>query len=303
MNPRQEKTHRVVIVMGPYMVIGSYMDESFDLKPSDLFVVGGLLGRGVPFFELERRWEALRKRPDVDIQYFKASECERGSGQFAKFVADPTKITAEERAKLDSISHEFLSLIAKPVPFDSRAYICAHGVGIVQDDFYDVIKDSEARAILGGNPYRLAYDFAMIQCAWTMKQLGDGYAVSFVCDEHERYSPLAYDAYRNLKQTNPTAAHYMTTFTSADDRKCEPLQAADAAVFEIRRALNLSLGQWKGRLRKQFNILRDSTSMFLITHSKREQLIHIVKTHKPGEPFNLDELMEMQQDEDIRITI
>jgi len=95
----------------------------------------------------------------------------------------------------------------------------------------------------------------------------------------------------------------MTTFASADDRKCEPLQAADAAVFEIRRALNLSRGQWKGRLRKQFNILRDSTSMFLITHCKSEQLLHIVKTHKPGEQFNLDELMEMQQDEDIRITI
>jgi len=95
----------------------------------------------------------------------------------------------------------------------------------------------------------------------------------------------------------------MTTFTSADDKKCEPLQAADAAAFEIRRALNLSLGQWKGQLRKQFNVLRDSTSMFLITHSKKEQLLHIVETHKPGEPFNLDKLMEMQQDENIRLEI
>jgi len=247
------------------MIIGSYMDESFDSKQSGVFVVGGLLGQGVPFFELERRWEALRKRPDIDIQYFKASECERGSGEFSKFIADPATITAEERAKLDSISHEFLSLITRPVPFDSRAYICAHGVGIVQNDFYDVIKDPKARAILGDNPYRLAYDFAMIQCAWAMKQLGDAYAVSFVCDEHQKYSPLAYESYRNLKHTNPTAAQYMTTFTSADDKKCELLQAADAAAFEIRRALNLSLGQWKGQLRKQFNVLRDSTAMFLIT--------------------------------------
>jgi len=54
------------------MIIGSYMDESFDSKQSGVFVVGGLLGQGVPFFELERRWEALRKRPDIDIQYFKA---------------------------------------------------------------------------------------------------------------------------------------------------------------------------------------------------------------------------------------
>lgn len=92
------------------------MDESFDPKQSGTFVVGGLLGRGLPFFELERRWEALLKRPDIDIEFFKASQCERGSGQFAKFVADPDNITPDERTKLDSISHEFLSLIAKPVP-------------------------------------------------------------------------------------------------------------------------------------------------------------------------------------------
>ena len=284
-------------------VIGSYMDESFDPRQSGVFVVGGLLGRGVPLFELERRWEKLRKRPDIDIEYFKASECERGSGQFAKFVADPNNVTPAEREKLDSISHEFLALIAKPVPFDSTAYICAQGVGILQADFYDVIKEPNARAILGNNPYRLAYDFAMIQCAWAMKQLGDGYEVSFVCDEHEQYSPLAYEAYRNLKQTNAVAAQYMTTFTSADDKKCEPLQAADAAVFEVRRALNLSLGQWKGQLRKQFNVLSDSTSMFLITHSKKEQLLHIVDTHKPGEPFNLDRLMDLQLDENITIRV
>jgi len=43
--------------------------------------------------------------------------------------------------------------------------------------------------------------------------------------------------------------------------------------------------------------------MFLITHSKKEQLLHIVEAHKPGEPFNLDKLMEMQQDENIRLEI
>jgi hypothetical protein len=279
------------------------MDESFDRKQSGIFAVGGLLGNGVPFFELERRWEALRKRPDIDIEYFKASECERGLGQFAKFVADPNNITRHERAKLESISHEFLSLIAKPVPYDSTSYICAQDVGVVQSDFYEVIKDDNARTILGDNPYRLAYDFAMIQCAWAMKQLGEGYEVSFVCDEHEQYSPLAYEAYSNLKKTNPIAAHFMTTFASADDKKCEQLQAADAAIFEIRRALNLSLKHWKGTLRKQFSILSDSTSMFLITHTSKEQLLHIVKTHKSREPFRLDSLMEMQQDENIKISI
>jgi hypothetical protein len=46
-----------------YALIASYMDESFDRKDEGVFVVGGILGKGVPLFELDRRWEMLRKRP------------------------------------------------------------------------------------------------------------------------------------------------------------------------------------------------------------------------------------------------
>jgi hypothetical protein len=299
-------------------MIASYMDESFDMRNQGVFVVGGFLGRGVAIFELARRWEALRKRPDIDIQYFKASHLERGQGEFRKFVADPRNIMATERAKLDSISHEFLNLIVHPVAFDSRSYLCVYGVGVVQQDFYDVIKDADARAVLGVSPYRLAYDLAMIQCAWAMKKLEDEIKadknrimstspsreyVSFVCDEHEDYSALANEAYRNLKENNPNAAAYMATFCMDDEKKCEPLQAADAAAFEVRRALNLSLGQWQGTLRTQFHILADAKTMFLITHSVKSQLLHIVNTHKPGEPFKLDALMENELEDNIRITI
>jgi len=279
-------------------MIGSYMDESFDTATSGVFVVGGLLGRGVAFFELERKWQNLRKRSDIDIAFFKASDCEWGKGEFAKFVADPDPehMTPQERERLDSISHEFLSLI-------SSEYVTAQGVGVIQSDFYEVIKDENARAVLGKSPYRLAYDLAMIQCAWAMKQLGSGDAVAFLCDEHEKYSPLAHEAYRKLKMENPNASEHMATFSVADDRVCQPLQAADAVVFEIRRALNLVLGQWQGHLRKQFGILADAKKMFLVTRAGKDHLLHIVSTHKPGEPFKLDEIMEQEFDENITFKI
>jgi hypothetical protein len=127
--------------------------------------------------------------------------------------------------------------------------------------------------------------------------------VSFVCDEHEEYSPLADAAYRNLKNTNPNAAAYMATFTTADEKDCEPLQAADAVVFEIRRALNLELGQWKGRLRKQFEILDDAGAVFLIQYANRENLLNIVASHKPGEPFKLDAIMKQNFDENIKLRL
>jgi hypothetical protein len=288
-------------------VIGSYMDESIDPKKSGIFAVGGLLGRGVAIFELERRWEKLRKRPDIGIKYFKASECERGTGEFAKFVAEPRNITTDERVKLEAVSHQFLETIVDPRHYGN--YLTLAGVGIVQEDFYDVIQDANARAILGSSPYRLAYDLAMIQCAAAMKQLwtrDDGSVVchedvSFVCDENEEYSPLASQAYRNLKQTNPVAAQYMATFSSADDKKCEPLQAADAIIFEIRRALNIELGQWKGPLRKQFGLLDDS--MFLIQYANKENLLHTVAINKPGEPLNLDAIMEQKLTESMKFRL
>jgi hypothetical protein len=285
----------------------SYMDESCDERGTGVFVVGGLLTRGVPSFELERKWEKLRKRPDIDIAYFKASECKNGRGEFAKFVAVPGSPSPTEHQKLDSISREFLSLIPR------EEHIIVQGVGIVQAEFYDVIQDTNARAILGDNPYRLAYDFAMIQCAWAMKQLeqeikkdkenvafGSRWrdCVSFVCDEHEQHSRLANEAFRNLKLTNPNAAHYMGTFDSADDKRVEILQAADAVAFEIRRVLNRALGNYSA-LRAQFRDLADPGKVFLIAHTTKDQLLHIVAHHSPGEPFKLDDIMEQRLPENI----
>jgi hypothetical protein len=280
----------------------SYMDETSDDPGKGVFVVGGLLARGDPLFELERKWKKLRKRPDIDIAYFKAVECKNGRGEFAKFVAVPGKPSKAEHDKLDSINREFLSLIPK------ERYIFVQGVAVVQSEFYEVIQDKNARAILGHNPYRLAYDFAFIQCAWTMKQLEQEFKndrenvafggwsreiVSFTCDEHEQYSQLADKAYRNLKDTNPNAAQYMGTFTSADDKAIEVLQAADAVAFEIRRVLGLALGSYSA-VREQFRDLTKPAKVFLITLSNKELLQHIVANHLPGEPFKLDEIMERQ---------
>jgi hypothetical protein len=95
----------------------------------------------------------------------------------------------------------------------------------------------------------------------------------------------------------------MTTFSSKDEKKCAPLQAADAGIFEIRRALNLALKHWEGTLRSQFSVLADAKMIFLIAHSRKEQLERLVANHEPGEPFKLDELMEMQLGENIKFDI
>jgi hypothetical protein len=281
----------------------SYMDESFDPKHKGqyrgFFVVGGMMGRGWAVFELERRWQQLLEKHG--LAYFKASECENGWRQFSKFVSDSKNITVRERDVLDSISLEFLALIVNPCVLDPVHYLTCYGVGILQEDFYEVIKSDYARSVLGDSPYRLAYDFAFIQGAWMMKQLGNGWGASFVCDEHEIHSPLAPTAYYKLKETNPEAAQYMLSFSSIDEKECAPVQAADAVVYEVRRALNFQSKQpeLSGQLRKQFQFLAGEKGMGYIAHSNGEQLEWLVKNHKPGEPFKLDDLMKLQLGDNI----
>lgn len=285
-------------------VTNSYMDESYDPKAQTgqqrgFFVVAGLMGRGVPFFSLECEWEKLLRKHGLD--YFKASECEYGRKQFGKFVKNSSTISPSERSVLDAISLEFIRVIANPAPFDPQHYLTASGIGISQQDFHDVIKDPHARAVLGDDPYRLAYDLAFVASAWLMKQMGEKWGVSFVCDEHEIHSPLAPEAYRKLKATNPEAAEYLLSFSSIDEKKCAPVQAADAVVYELRRALNFKhkIPGCDAALRPQFLVLEGAHAIAHIAESNKPQLEWIAANHNPGDPFNLDELMSNQLGENV----
>lgn len=284
-----------------YAMIGCYLDESIDPKKVGVFAVGGMLSRGRPMFGLEARWEALRKRPDINIEYFKASECQSGKKQFRKFVNDPDNITIAERSTLDSIWSEFLDILVG----DDHDCGIVFGIGVVQEDFYEVIKDPQARSILGDSPYWFAYQSAMIEAAFAMKTLNTGDAVAFVCDEDEEHSPIAHDVYMAVKKKNPNAARYMGSFSTASDHVCEPLQAADAAVYEVRRSLHTSLGKWKNVLKQdairwQFRKLTDRRRVWMIQYADKKFLEEVVKENVPNEPLNLDHFLNQEFNEDIR---
>jgi len=284
-----------------YAMVGCYLDESIDPKQQGIFAVGGILGRGRSIFELDRLWKALHKKPEIDIEYFKDSECKMGRKQFSKSVKDPDSITDIEREKLDEIWKQFLRTMAH----DPQEHSIIYGVGVIQDDFYEVIKDPVARAVLGDSPYWFAYQTAMIEAAFAMKKINTGDHVAFICDEDEEHSPIAYDVYLGLKQKNPNAARYMGHFGTASDHTCEPLQAADAAIYEVRRALQATLGRWKESLkwnqsiRWQFRQLVDQQMMWLIQYADKKYLESVVKENKPGEPINLDHYLEQEFNEDI----
>lgn len=285
-----------------YAMIGSYLDESADPKQLGIFAVGGILGRCRPIFELDRKWEQLRQRPDINIEYFKASECQRGSKQFSKFVADPKNITPEERARLDEVWSQFLDVLIG----DPDEHVVIFGIGVVLDDFYEVIKNPVAKSILGESPYWFAYQAAMIEAAFAMKKVGQGDSVAIICDKDEEHSTDAPKVYCDLKDKNPNAAEYMGPFGMDEDHLSHPLQAADAVIYEIRRSLHVSLARWKEsqhfdkQIRWQFNKLADAKRIWLIQYAHKENLEEAVKENTPGQPLNLDSLMEQEFDKDVQ---
>jgi hypothetical protein len=282
----------------------SYLDESFDMKRAGLFAVGGLIGQGPALFELDRKWEKLCKHYDID--YFKASECERGKGEFKKYVKIEDSPTPEEKKVLNAISGQFIRLIL-------AEQVVAHGITVNQSEFYDAIKDPANKAILKDSPYRLAYDLAMVQCAWMMKALQKDLSetsllgtriknphVSFVCDEHEEHSPLANVAYRELKRSNPEAEQYMASYSYADEKKAPVLQAADAIVYTVRRSSKVEMGLWTGDFPPEFKLLAQEHRMGLIQHAGKTNFENMVKIQKPGLPYVLRDIMEQVFHADIK---
>jgi hypothetical protein len=287
---------------GYYALIGCYLDESVDPKKKGLhqglFTVGGILGQCPTIFELDRKWEQLRTRPDIALSYFKASECQLAKKQFRKFVSDPKVVSDEERKRLDAIWNEFLDVLVSCGP------IGIFGVGVIQEDFYEVIKDPVAKQVLGPSPYWFAYQAAMIEAAFGMKKIRN--MAAFVCDNDEEHSEVAPDVYIELKKKNPNAACYMGPFTLDSDIGCEPLQAADAAIYEVRRALHVSLGRWKQYLqsgtdvRPEFRKLADNHCVWLMQYADKKYLENVVENNLPGEPLNLDHYLEQEFNEDIK---
>jgi hypothetical protein len=115
--------------------------------------------------------------------------------------------------------------------------------------------------------------------------------ISFVRDDHQKYAPLADARYLNLKIKSANAAEYMGSHTIADDKKVFVLQAADAVAYEIRRVLHTVHKQWSDPIRSQFKIFENTVKMAIIQTAKKENLLNTVRLHKPGEAFNLDEIM------------
>ena len=162
-------------------------------------------------------------------------------------------LTHQEREKADSIRNDLIKIIV-----DHQ--LLGFGFGVFLEDYKSMkARGPQERALLGSVPYHLAYQLAMTHAALILHDTDNmkHEVLSFVCDEHEKYSFHAKATYEELKQKNPFVMENMGSLTYADDKNSAAVQMADLMAYE---AMRKATQQLDGTLAEtpEFTLLKKS---------------------------------------------
>lgn len=220
------------------MIYAAYYDES-DEKPG--FSVAGYSASYATWVQLDWKWQELLKK--WNIQYFKASECENGLGQFSQFRDNPNDQRAtlkpNERQRLKEVKTQFVDLICLHHD-DLQGY----GAAVVIEDFNRFVsEDTQARKRLLNSPYYICAQLCLVAAAMPARQANihrDRYAqvsVKPIFDSHREYSEVAKIIFADFPAKNPRAAEVLLPPSYEDDKHSSPLQVADTLAYEVRKLL------------------------------------------------------------------
>jgi hypothetical protein len=217
-------------------MIGAYLDESTDEKAQTVFTLAAYMSMTEEWlYKFGPQWEyRLRK---YNLEYFRASECENGSGQFAQFRSHPfpAPLALEDKLQLKQIKTDFVDLLI------SQPYLWGFGVNVLVKDLQAVVQANPlAREILSDQPYLIGYQVLLSRIGLDVKKFNDAqrpgfrrHMIAFVFDQPKKTRALA--QYERFQIANPESSTWMASLDFADDRKLYQLQAADNLAYEIRK--------------------------------------------------------------------
>lgn len=205
------------------MELAIFMDDSSDARHQEIVVAGAAFGLPEKWFDVERFWNRELKR--IGLESFHATECESLRDQFKKFRVEGDPASARRRA--DQVRLDLIDIA-------NAGGIVYAAVGIRRDDWKAAIaKDQYAGLRMPDDPVFFAYHLLMIQCMTRIANHHKFSMAAFVCDGHNRYK-LAQQAYRRLKELNPSAAKHMGSIDHRRASDHAPLQIADLVAHESR---------------------------------------------------------------------
>ena len=215
-----------------------YLDESTDEDTLGYcYTVAGWLGGDDAFLDLDFAWGDFLRRNG--LKYFKASECEGGLEEFARFRDDPSDLSRplsqKEKDTLTQVKTEAIDVIVKQRDI--------YGVGtVLMLPDYTRIRNEFAPKLLPV-PYFLCGQLTLLAAGFMMKAWNDHVRPEQFChlrvifDSHEDYSGRAKEVFDSFKIKNPNAAACMLPPHYEDDLEYRGLQVADTLAYEARRLL------------------------------------------------------------------
>lgn len=272
-----------------WLAVG-YFDESTDQDTENMcYVVAGFIGAQLVTATLELRWRDLLKKHNID--YFKASELNAGTGQFQKFRDNPHEhrwrpFSQREKDIFREIKTDFVDLI---LSFDKGLY--GVGAAIVLPDLERLRSESEhARKVLA-IPYFLCSQMCLVAAGLEMFEQNNGVSPSEqaflrpIFHQHEEYGGRAKHAFNSFCGKNPVSAKYLLAPLYESDRDYLALQAADDFAFEVRKLLVAQENNWPSRrepmkrLAQSGNVIRvyklDYDALNMIAEGQSETLLPV----------------------------
>ena len=239
-----------------------YLDESTDEGSLEFcYTVAGWLGADDAFLELDFKWgDFLRKN---GIAYFKASECEGGLEEFAKFRDDPEDMTrplsGKEKGDLTAIKIQAIDAIV------GQRDIFGLGTVLMLPDYARIKNEFAPRLLL--TPYFLCGQLTLVAAGFMMNAWNDpnpqlSALLRPIFDSHEIYSGRAKEVFDSFKEKNPRSSACMLPPHYESDLEYRALQVADVLAYEARRLLvrseyakNFTQNRAWERLREKVEVL------------------------------------------------
>ena len=214
-----------------------YFDESDDNDRA--YAVAGFLGHQHDCVHLHFAWEEkiLKK---YDIEYFKASELEWGTGQFAKFRDDPKNLSSPFSEREKTL---FREIKTASIDLILDFQIVGFGVVMMLPDYHRLNQELKRDGRIIQAPYFICSQLCMMEAGFIMWSLNCDSSPSQrglvrpVFDSHEEYSGRAKQMFDDFAEKNPWCSKSLFPSHYKNDRDYLMLQAADNLAYEARLLL------------------------------------------------------------------
>ena len=219
-------------------LVGGFFDESTDEDSGGLcYTVAGFIGNQLVTGILELRWRALLEKYELD--YFKASELNAGTGQFQKFRDKPDRrewrpFSDREKQLFQTIKTDFTDCI---IGVGDGLY----GIGavVILPDLERLRAEHENAKALP-LPYFICSNMVLVEAGTEMLNANRGHKTNLcwlrpIFDSHEQYGGLAKKSWDMFCSRNPKSEKYLLPPHYEREQEYLTLQAADNLAFEVRK--------------------------------------------------------------------